>query len=75
MAIRKLSPSLFSAKVGIALTDGSTQYLHFIADVRQNRNQYTFVCEAQPLLCATAYGRPKRCPFCKQDDPIGGESQ
>ena len=75
MAIRNLSPSLFSAKVGIAQTDASTQYFHFIAGVQENRNLYTFVCEAQPLLSATASGRPKRCPFCRQDDPIGSESQ
>ncbi len=34
MATRKLSPSLFYAKAGITPTEGSTQYFHFIADVR-----------------------------------------
>jgi hypothetical protein len=75
MATRKLSLSLFSAKAGIAQSERSTQYLHFIASVRQDRNQCTFVCESQPLLSLTNYGIPKRCPFCRQDDPIGNESQ
>jgi hypothetical protein len=75
MAIRKLPPSLFSAKAGIAQIEGSTQYLHFIAGVQQSRNRYAFVCEAQPLQTVNSCGLPKRCPFCRQDDPIGGERQ
>jgi hypothetical protein len=75
MATRKLSLSLFSAKAGTAQTDAFTQYLHFVADVRQCRNQYAFVCEAQPLLTLTSHGLPKLCPFCRQDDPIGSENQ
>jgi hypothetical protein len=75
MAIRKLSLSLFSAKPGIAQTESSTQYFHFLASIRQNRNQYAFVCESQPLLTVTSYGHPKRCPLCRQDNPISGERQ
>ena len=75
MAIRKLSLSLFSAKAGITPIEGSTQYLHFIADVRKDRNQYAFVCEAQPLLTVTSSGLPKRCPLCRQGNPIGSVSQ
>ncbi len=75
MAIRKLSPSLFSAKPGITPTDTSAQYLHFLAGFRQDRNQYSFVCEAQPLLTVTSHGLPKRCPLCTQDNPIGSEIQ
>ena len=75
MAIRKLSPSLFSAKVGIAQAKGSTQYFHFIASIRQDRNQYVLVCESQPLLTLRSHGRPKRCPLCRQDNPIGRESR
>jgi len=75
MAIRKLSPSLFPAKAGIAQTDASTQYLHFVASVRQSRNQYAFVCESQPLLTLTSHELPKRCPLCRQDYPIGNENQ
>jgi hypothetical protein len=75
MATRKLSLSLFSAKAGTTPTEGSTQYIHFLARVKENRNQYVFVCESQPLLTLTSHGLPKRCPFCRQDNPIGSESQ
>ena len=77
MAIRKLPLSLYCAKAGIARTQGSAQYLHFVAGIRQDRNQYAFVCESQPLLTLTltGHGLPKRCPLCRQDDPIGSESQ
>jgi hypothetical protein len=75
MAIRKLSLSLFSAKAGITQAKGYTLYLHFLASVRQSRNRYAFVCESQPLLTLTSYGRPKRCPLCTQENPIGSETQ
>jgi hypothetical protein len=75
MAIRKLSSRLFSVKAGIVQFEGSAQYLHFLASIRQDRNQYAFVCESQPLLTLTSHGLPKRCPFCRQDYPIGSESQ
>jgi hypothetical protein len=75
MAIRKLPLSLFSAKPGIAQTESSTQYFHFLARVKENRNQYAFVCESKPLLTVTSYGLPKRCPLCRQNNPIGSESQ
>jgi len=73
MAIRKLSPSLFYAKSGITQPGRSTLHLHFVASIREDRNRYAFVCESQPLLTLTSHGLPKRCPFCKQDDPIGSE--
>lgn len=75
MATRKLPLPLFSPKAGIAQSEGSTQYLHFIADVRQSRNQYAFVCECQPLLTLTSHRLPKRCPLCRQEKPIGSEIQ
>jgi hypothetical protein len=75
MAIRKLPLSLYSAKAGIVQFEGSTQYLHFLASIRQDRNQYAFACESQPLLTVTSYGLPKRCPLCKQENPIGSKSQ
>jgi len=75
MAVRKLPPSLFSAKGGIAQTRGSARFLHIIAGVRQSRNLYAFGCESQPLLTLTSYGLPKRCPVCRQDYPIGSENQ
>jgi hypothetical protein len=75
MATRKLSPSLFSAKAGIAESEGSTQYLHFRTCIRRDRNRYAFVCESQPLLTLMTHGLPKRCPLCRQDAPIGREIQ
>ena len=75
MAIRKLPLSLYSAKAGIAPSDASEQYLHFLARVRENRNQYAFVCESQPLLTLTSHGIPKRCPLCRQENPIGTKIQ
>jgi hypothetical protein len=65
MADQKLSPSLFSAKARITQPEGSTPYLHFIAAVRQHRNQFVFVCESTPLLSFGSYGGvPLRCPAC-----------
>jgi hypothetical protein len=75
MAFRKLSPTLFSARAVIAQTDASTQYLHFVAELRRSRNQYAFVCESQPLLTVKSHALPRRCPLCGQDDPIGSESR
>jgi hypothetical protein len=75
MAIRKLSPSLFYAKAGITQPGRSTLHLHFVASIREDRNQYAFVCESQPLLTLTNFGRPKRCPLCRQENPIGSETQ
>jgi len=75
MATRKLALSRFSAKAGITRSDVSTLCLHFLASVRQSKNQYAFVCEAQPLMTITNYGLPKRCPLCRQENPIGSESQ
>jgi len=75
MAIRKLPLSLFSAKAGFGRSEDSTQYLHFVASIRQDRNQYAFVCESQPLLTLNSHGLPKRCPFCRQYDPIGSQIQ
>jgi hypothetical protein len=64
MATRNLPPSLFSAKAAIALTKASTQYLHFVAVVRQRRNQFVFVCESTPLMSFGCHGLPGRCPAC-----------
>ena len=75
MATRKVSLSLFSAKAGITNSDASTQYLHFVASVRKDRNQFAFACESQPLLTVTSYGLPKRCPLCRQQNPIGTDIQ
>ena len=75
MATRKLSPSLFSAKVEIEPTEGSKRHLHFIVGRRPSRNHYASVCESQPLLTLISHGLPKRCPLCGQDGPISTENQ
>ena len=64
MAFHKLPLSLFSAKAGVVQTVGSTQYFHFLAGIRQDRNQYAFVCESQPLLTLTltGHGLPQAVP-------------
>jgi hypothetical protein len=75
MATRKVSPSPFSAKVGVTHSDTSPQYPHFVTSVRQDRNRYAFVCESQPFHTLTSHGLPKRCPLCSQQNPIGTEIQ
>ena len=64
MAVRKLSLPLFSAKTLVSQPGRSTRYLHFIDRVRQDRNQYSLVCESQPLLSFGSDGLPVRCPAC-----------
>ena len=64
MAIRKLSPALFSAKTRASESGPSTHYLHFIWSVRLDKNQYAFVCESQPLTTFRSHGLPGRCPAC-----------
>jgi hypothetical protein len=64
MAVRKLSLPLFSAKTLVSQPGRSTRYLHFIDSVRQDRNQYSLVCESQPLLSFGSDGLPARCPAC-----------
>ncbi len=61
MAVRKLPPSLFSAKPSGL---GSNPNLHFIAAVRQRTHQYALVCETRPLTSFRCYGFPARCPAC-----------
>ena len=64
MAVRKLSLPLFSAKTLVSQPGCSTHYFHFIDSVRQDRNQYSLVCESQPLLSFGSDGLPARCPAC-----------
>jgi hypothetical protein len=64
MAVRKLSLPLFSAKTLVSQSGRSSRYLHFIDSVRQDRNQYSLVCESQPLLSFGSNGLPARCPAC-----------
>ena len=48
----------------------SAQLLHFVTAVDERRQLFSFVCELQPLATIRSYGRPKQCPFCKQENPI-----
>ena len=64
MATRKLSLPLFSAKTLASQLGRSTRFLHFIDCVRQDRNQYSLVCESKPLLSFGSDGLPARCPAC-----------
>ena len=64
MAVRELPPSLFLAKARAPQSGCSTPYLHFIASVRPERNQYLLVCESQPLTTSRSHGLPARCPAC-----------
>jgi len=75
MAVRKLSPLLFPAKTRISACGAAGRHTHSLIDVRTDRNLYFFACESQPLLTITSYGAPKRCPVCRQNYPIGNESQ
>ena len=72
MAIRKLSPSLFSPNSRAPQPRCSTPYLHFIANIRTEGYQYAFVCESQPLLSFGGHGIPARCPVCGAPNPTGG---
>ena len=62
MATRKLSLPLFSAKTLVSQPGRSTRYLHFIDSVRQDRNQYSLVCESQPLLVSAVTDSPPIVP-------------
>ena len=64
MAVRKLSLVVFYPKGKAAQYKGYPQHLHFIARVLNKPQQYSLVCETQPLLTLTCWGFPTRCPFC-----------
>lgn len=63
MANRKLSPPLFSEKATFLLANASTQYLHFISGAHR-KDQFSLVCESQPLMTFGGHGLPARCPAC-----------
>jgi hypothetical protein len=48
----------------------SAQLLHFVAVIDERRQLFSFVCELQPLATIRSDGRPKRCPFCQQANPV-----
>jgi len=64
MAVRKLPPSLFTAKAQDMRLEGFGKFFHFIAAVSERRNQYALVCESQPLMTSRSHGLPARCPIC-----------
>jgi hypothetical protein len=51
----------------------STQLLHFVTAVDGKREMVSFCCEGQPLATVRSYGPPARCPFCQEENPVGGE--
>jgi hypothetical protein len=73
MAIRKLSPSLFSAKTRASESDLSTYHLHFFAPIQHNKNQYAFVCESQPFRTFRSHSLPDCCPACGALNPLIGK--
>lgn len=44
--------------------------LHFVTAIDGQRGMLSFCCEGQPLATVRTYGRPKRCPFCQQENPV-----
>jgi len=73
MALRKLSLPLFSAKTLVSQPGRSTPYLHFIDSVRRDRNQYSLVCESQPLLSFGQQRSPRPLPRLWCPNPLEGE--
>jgi hypothetical protein len=49
---------------------GSAQLLHFVAAIDDQGGMVAFCCESHPLATVRSYGRPKRCPFCQQENPV-----
>lgn len=45
------------------------QLLHFFV-ANEHRGILSFFCESQPLATVLSHGRPKRCPFCQQENPV-----
>jgi hypothetical protein len=64
VAVRKLPPSLITAKARALQSGCSTHYFHFIVTVSQKTDQYALVCESQPLATFRSHGLPARCPAC-----------
>ncbi|MGO9516006.1 MAG: hypothetical protein ACLPND_03085 [Candidatus Korobacteraceae bacterium] len=48
----------------------SADLLHFVEAVDERRGLLSFACESQPMATIRSYGRPKRCPFCRQENPV-----
>jgi len=52
------------------VSKSSSHLLHFVEAVDERRGLFSFACESQPLATIRSYGRPKRCPFCQQENPV-----
>jgi hypothetical protein len=52
------------------VSKSSAQLLHFVEAIDERRGLFSFACESQPLATIRSYGRPKRCPFCQQANPV-----
>lgn len=54
------------------INKSSARLLHFVEVIDERRQFFSFVCESQPLATIRSYGpsRPKRCPFCQQENPV-----
>ena len=52
------------------VSKSSARLLHFVAAIDERRQFLSFVCEGQPLATVRSHGRPKRCPFCQQENPV-----
>jgi hypothetical protein len=49
----------------------SAKRSHFATAVDLQRGLFRFVCDGQPLMTLTSYGYPRRCPLCRERNPIG----
>jgi hypothetical protein len=75
MAVRKLPPSLFTAKARDMRLEDSGQFFHFIATVSRKTDQYALVCESQPLTTFRSHGLLVRCPRMRCPNPLQGECE
>jgi hypothetical protein len=39
------------------------------------RGTVFFACEQAPLMTFQSYGSPKRCPICRQENPVRDEQE
>jgi hypothetical protein len=77
MAVRKLSLPLFRLKARTSQPGCSTDYFHFIASIKRERNRYRclFVCDSQPLMTFGSHGLLDRCPARGVLNPVQGECE
>jgi hypothetical protein len=51
----------------------SCRSLHFVLANNDRLGMVRFCCETQPLATIRSHERPKKCPFCKQANPLSSE--